>query len=360
MGVTAERFSQGMTYEEYKAQMNRNKERFEETEAAVELSDESVAPFANLPEPRNVLVIAEDWCGDVISGLPVVGKLAEASGKLNLRVFLRDQNLDLMDQYLKNGEFRSIPVFDSPLGDLADAHARRLNRATSVICADIPRADFVPLEGAPLPDSGRYRSPEVYSHWAGLLAASMVPALEAERFAFAREATPIVSKDAVTREAMRQHAVDRLGILDTAPEERYDRIADLARIMFGTRSAAVTVIDRDRQWHKARVSLDPDEVPRSSSFCTVTIQGPEPMVVADAMLDERFRESPLVVGEPHIRFYAGFPIESPSGERIGALCVFDPEPRPDGQVDLVLLRELALMVQRELRHPPRTDRPDTD
>lgn len=255
---------------------------------------------------------------------------------------------------------RSIPLFDSPLGDLADAHARRLNRATSAICADIPRADFVPLEGAPLPASGRYRSPEVYSHWAGLLAASMVPALETERFAYAREATPIVPKDAATREAMRQHAVDRLGILDTAPEERYDRIADLARIMFGTRSAAVTVIDRDRQWHKARVSLDPDEVPRSSSFCTVTIQGSEPMVVADAMLDERFRESPLVVGEPHIRFYAGFPIESPSGERIGALCVFDPEPRPGGEVDLVLLRELALMVQRELRHPHRTDWPDTD
>ncbi|TFD76961.1 GAF domain-containing protein [Cryobacterium fucosi] len=247
---------------------------------------------------------------------------------------------------------RSIPIFDSPLGDVANGHARGLNRFTAAICAEVPRATFVPFDGAPPPTSDRYRSPEVYAHWAGLLATSMVPELETERFAFAQEGTPLVLRDAATREAMRQHAVDRLGILDTAPEERYDRIADIARILFGTRSAAVTVIDRDRQWHKARVSLDLDEVPRSSSFCTVTIQGPEPMVVADALLDDRFRESPLVVGEPHIRFYAGFPIESPSGERIGALCVFDPEPRPDGEVDLVLLRELALMVQRELQHPP--------
>lgn len=112
MGVTAERFNQGMTYEEYKAQMNRNKERFEETEASVQVSEADAAAVAGLPEARNVMVIAEDWCGDVISGLPALGKLAEASnGKLNLRVFLRDQNLDLMDQYLKNGEFRSIPVF---------------------------------------------------------------------------------------------------------------------------------------------------------------------------------------------------------------------------------------------------------
>ena len=246
---------------------------------------------------------------------------------------------------------RSIPIFDSPLGNLADRHASALNRVTAAICATIPRATFVPFEGAPLPEAGRYRSPDVFTHWAGLLAADMVPALEAERFALTQEVTPIAVTDAVTREAMRQHAVDRLGILDTAREERYDRIIDLARVMFGTRSAAITVIDRDRQWHKARVGLEPAEVARTSSFCTVTIQRPEPMVVPDALLDERFRESPLVVGMPNIRFYAGFPIESPSGERIGALCVFDPDPRPDGTVDVVLLRELALMVQRELRHP---------
>jgi len=76
-----------------------------------------------------------------------------------------------------------------------------------------------------------------------------------------------------------------------------------------------------------------------------------PLVVPDALADPRFLDHPLVLGAPHTRFYAGFPIESPSGERIGVLCVFDPEPRPIDEVDTVLLRELALMVQAELRRP---------
>ena len=111
MSVTAERFNQGLTYDEYRAQMTRNQDRFITTEEGVTLNDDDLAYFANLEEPLNVLAIAEDWCGDVIANLPVVGKLAEQSGKLNLRIFLRDQNLDIMDQYLKSGEFRSIPVF---------------------------------------------------------------------------------------------------------------------------------------------------------------------------------------------------------------------------------------------------------
>jgi hypothetical protein len=149
MGVTAERFNQGLTYDEYKAQMNRNKERFEETEASVQVQQSDAAAVAGLAEPRNVLVIAEDWCGDVISGLPALGKLAEASnGKLNLRVFLRDQNLDIMDQYLKNGEFRSIPVFvafDENFNELGNMKERpesvtsMIQEGTAKIHADNPQ-----------------------------------------------------------------------------------------------------------------------------------------------------------------------------------------------------------------------------
>ena len=110
--VTRERFEQGMTYEEYEAQMTRNRDRFEANEGRVELDPDDVAAFKNLPQPLNVLVLAEDWCGDVISNLPTLGRLAaESGGKLNVRVFLRDQNLDIMDQYLKEGQLRSIPVF---------------------------------------------------------------------------------------------------------------------------------------------------------------------------------------------------------------------------------------------------------
>lgn len=111
MTVTRERFEQGMTYEAYKAQMTRNRERLEDNEHTVQLEPGDVAFFKGLPQTLNVLVLAEDWCGDVINNLPVLARLAETSGKLNLRVFLRDQNLDIMDQYLKDGQFRSIPVF---------------------------------------------------------------------------------------------------------------------------------------------------------------------------------------------------------------------------------------------------------
>jgi Thioredoxin len=111
MAVTRERFEQGLTYDQYKAQMTRNQERFAENERLVELDPDDLAAFKNRPEPVSVLVLAEDWCGDVVDNLPVLGRLAQESGKLDVRVFLRDQNLDLMDQYLKEGQFRSIPVF---------------------------------------------------------------------------------------------------------------------------------------------------------------------------------------------------------------------------------------------------------
>lgn len=111
VAVTAERFEQGLTYEQYKAQMTRNQERFEANERLVTFDPEDLAAFTALKQPLNVLVLAEDWCGDVIDNLPVLGRLAAESGKLNVRIFLRDQNLDIMDQYLKEGQFRSIPVF---------------------------------------------------------------------------------------------------------------------------------------------------------------------------------------------------------------------------------------------------------
>lgn len=111
MTISKERFEQGLTYGEYRQQMTRNQDRFDETERTVVLSPEDVAFFTALPSPLKVVVLAEDWCGDVIANLPVLGRLAEASSKLELRIFLRDQNLDIMDQYLKEGQFRSIPVF---------------------------------------------------------------------------------------------------------------------------------------------------------------------------------------------------------------------------------------------------------
>ena len=112
MAVTRERFESGLTYEQWLAAMTKNKERFEQNYQTATILPEDAAFFASLPEPLNVLVLAEDWCGDVIANLPVLAKLAHAAnGKLLLRIFLRDQNLDIMDQYLYQGKFRSIPTF---------------------------------------------------------------------------------------------------------------------------------------------------------------------------------------------------------------------------------------------------------
>jgi len=111
MAVTRDRFAQGLTYQQFKDQMTRNQERFAQNERALQLDPADLAAFKNLPAPLNVLVLAEDWCGDVVDNLPILGRLADESGKLEVRIFLRDQNADLMDQYLKDGQYRSIPVF---------------------------------------------------------------------------------------------------------------------------------------------------------------------------------------------------------------------------------------------------------
>jgi thioredoxin family protein len=111
MTIDRARFDQGLTYDAYKEQMTRNRDRLDENERRVALSKEDLAAFRDLPRPVKVLVLAEDWCGDVIANLPVLGRLAKDSGKLDVRVFLRDQNDDIMQRYLNKGQFKSIPVF---------------------------------------------------------------------------------------------------------------------------------------------------------------------------------------------------------------------------------------------------------
>jgi len=113
MAVTREQFDAGMTYDAYKAQMTRNQEQFEQNEKDLQLSTEEVAAFKGLPQPLNVLALAEDWCGDVVANLPILGRLEkEAGGKLNVRVLLRDQQPGekVMDEHLNKGQYKSIPT----------------------------------------------------------------------------------------------------------------------------------------------------------------------------------------------------------------------------------------------------------
>lgn len=115
MAVTRAQFESGMTYEAYKAQMKQNRERLEQNEHDLVLKPEDVQAFRGIPKPLNVLALAEDWCGDVIANLPILGRIAnESDGKLNVRIHLRDDESAagpaLMAQYLNKGEFKSIPT----------------------------------------------------------------------------------------------------------------------------------------------------------------------------------------------------------------------------------------------------------
>jgi len=153
-------------------------------------------------------------------------------------------------------------------------------------------------------------------------------------------------------EVARQAAVDDLGLIDTVAENRFDVIVKLARHMYGAEAAAFTVLDRDRVWHKAKFGTDMDEAPREVSFCSIAIKGQGPMVVSDALEDERFSHNPVVVDRPGIRFYAGAPVYTQSGQPVGTLCVWDSKPREDGSFDDTAIKQLAHAIELELRVKP--------
>lgn len=137
----------------------------------------------------------------------------------------------------------------------------------------------------------------------------------------------------MSSEDQRISALKGYGVLDTPNELQFDSIVRDAAKALGSPIALISLIDEHRQWFKAKVGLEPDETPRSISFCTHAIRGPEVMVVNDATQDERFVDNPLVTGDPSIRFYAGAPLKTESGQRIGTLCVLDSKAHNGGMSD---------------------------
>lgn len=150
--------------------------------------------------------------------------------------------------------------------------------------------------------------------------------------------------DLPANEEERQHAVERSGILKRRKDPGLQKLVEEAAKKFHAPIAALSVIDRDRQWFAARTGLDPEETPRAVSFCAHTIHRPgEPMVIPDARHDKRFAGNPLVMFAPHIRFYAGIPLVDRQGYPLGALCVIDSKPRdePPNLFELSLLAREA-------------------
>jgi K+-sensing histidine kinase KdpD len=149
-------------------------------------------------------------------------------------------------------------------------------------------------------------------------------------------------------EAERLEVLRSLELLDTPPEPDFDGFVALASGLADTPIALVSLVDGARQWFKARRGLDAAETPRDVSFCGHAILGAEPFIVPDAHADARFADNPLVTDAPHIRFYAGFPLEV-DGQRMGTLCVIDHEPRELDARSTGLLRDLAEQISHCLQ-----------
>lgn len=240
--------------------------------------------------------------------------------------------------------FRLIETFSRLSIWLADQHSVALNRETRRIVAGYPHMVFVPFSPLATADDIRYRSAATYEQWASLIVAPLSQHLGSE----ARD--PDHAGRSID-EMERRSAVESLGIIGTGPEPRFDRITELAAQLLGTKYAAISFVHADSQWLKSAHNFTTNSAPRRGSFGDAAIQSTGVFVVEDARLDPRFRDLPYVQSESGVRFWAGYPIESPFGERIGVLSVFSPEPRSWTDSETELLRDLALQVQREIDDP---------
>lgn len=219
-----------------------------------------------------------------------------------------------------------------------DKRIERQNAATRELCLATGVAEYVPFAPAhPGIRAGKDTS-GAYETWA----VDLVPAVA--RVLSLDGARVPVAQD----EAARQRAVDRLGISSGVRDASVDRIVEMAKEMLGVEAASVNLIDHDRMWSTASAGIEPPVVPRERSICNTTITSPGAHVVEDVQEDPLFRDWPWTRAQHGFRFYAGYPLEAPTGERVGALCVVDPEPRSFTSSEEATLRDLALAAQAAL------------
>ncbi len=149
-------------------------------------------------------------------------------------------------------------------------------------------------------------------------------------------------------ETVRLQGLQSLKILDSVPEERFDRITRMAQRLFEVDFCLVSFVAADRQWFKSRPGLDAADTPHIVSFCGLAICDDKALVVEDTLVDPRFADNPLVTDKPRMRFYAGHPIHAPNGQRIGTLCLLNAEPRRFSPREVQTLKDFAALVDDEL------------
>lgn len=158
-------------------------------------------------------------------------------------------------------------------------------------------------------------------------------------------------------EAGRLLALDRLEVLDTAPEEPFEDIVSLVQDVLHVPIAVVSLVDRNRQWFKARRGLDACQTARGIAFCDKTIRKNRPLVIPETRADPQFHDNPLVVGDPYIRSYLGIPLKTPDGYAVGSLSAIDTKPRDFSGSEVSILENFAKLVvgELELRQIASTD-----
>jgi lysophospholipase L1-like esterase len=237
----------------------------------------------------------------------------------------------------------TIPFVDSHCGGARDAHARRLDRVLKELAEEFPKSTYVGMSAPAVPAAEGSATADDYRLWAHEIALCLAPALTE---ATARSA---ISGPVADAELARQHARRELEQLDIADESRFSRIADLARSMFGVSAATISLLDGDRHWMIAASGMERLEMPYRRSLSQHTMGCRAAFVVPDLQADPQLRDTQAAA--LGLRFYAGYPIKSPSGQTVGALAVLDAEAHPVDWLDAELLRDLAMVAQHELWAP---------
>ncbi len=215
---------------------------------------------------------------------------------------------------------------------------RRGVEATQTTALPVTLIDFD--NAGPAPRVGSHAA-DAYEMWAEAIVRPLA-------LAISRADPELHNHDVPVDEAERQQALDAMGVVGSDPGAIVDRIVEMARDMLGVPAASLTLIDNDRQWMMAASGIPADDIPRSEAICNTTIRTPGVFVVEDASEDPAFQNASWVAGAEHIRSYAGYPVEAPGGQRVGALCVMDRSPRHFTPDDVATLRGLALRAQQEL------------